>query len=105
MVDLNKVIRGLETCKEETINCDDAECPYLNARKGFRCFFELHDDALALLKKHEPLAPVQDGNGALICGNQTLGCGVVGMYDVETGKVTEKISNYCAFCGRKVKWE
>jgi len=65
----------------------------------------LHEEISKALESIEPLAPVQDGNGALICGNQTLGCGVVGIYDVETGRVTEKISNYCAFCGRKMKWD
>lgn len=100
MTELEKVIKGLECCITDGPDCPN-DCPYIGDcnRK------QLHTDALVLLKKHEPLAPVQDGNGALICGNQTLGCGVVGMYDVETGKVTEKIDNYCAFCGRKVKWE
>ena len=52
-----------------------------------------------------PIEPVKDGNGCLICGNQDYGCGVVGRYDVDTEEVTEKYSDYCLFCGRKVKWE
>lgn len=62
-------------------------------------------DAIAMLKAQEPKPPVKDGNGCLICGNQDLGCGVVGKYDVETGKVTERYDNYCAYCGTKVKWD
>ena len=57
------------------------------------------------LKMNDPIEPVKDGNGCLICGNQDYGCGVVGRYDVDTGEVTERYSDYCLFCGRKVKWE
>lgn len=62
-------------------------------------------DSIDLLRETLPITPAKDGNGCLICGNQDFGCGVVGRYDVETGKVTEKYSDYCAFCGRRVKWE
>ena len=60
--------------------------------------------AIMVLKSFLPIAPAEDGQGCLICGNQLDGCGVVGRYDTQTGKVTEKYDNYCAFCGRKVKW-
>ena len=98
MTELEKVIAKIERVVDEAnpwkesppVRCD---IPY-----------PLLIDALTLLKAQEPIPPVKDGEGCLICGNQTLGCGVVGHYDVETGEVTDKIDNYCAFCGRKVRW-
>lgn len=57
-----------------------------------------------LLKEQEPIEPVDDGHGSLICGNQGYGCGCVGRYDLTT-KVVEKYCNFCPECGRKVKWD
>lgn len=57
-----------------------------------------------LLKKQEPIEPVDDGHGSLICGNQGYECGCVGSYNLRT-KVVDKFCNFCPECGRKVKWE
>lgn len=65
---------------------------------------EIAKNALELLKEHEPIEPIDDGHGSLICGNQGFGCGCVGRYDLTT-KVVEKFCNFCPECGRKVKWE
>lgn len=51
MIDVEKVIKGLECCDDTTIDtlkCD--ECPY---SEGDTCFFvgKLHADALELIKK------------------------------------------------------
>jgi hypothetical protein len=66
-------------------------------------FQSVLNDALALLKEQEPIEPVDDGHGSLICGNQGYECGCVGRYDLTT-KVVEKYCNFCPECGRKVKW-
>jgi len=57
-----------------------------------------------ILKEQEPIEPVDDGHGSLICGNQGYECGCVGRYNLTT-KVVEKYCNFCPECGRKVKWE
>lgn len=57
-----------------------------------------------LLKEQEPIEPVDDGHGSLICGNQGFGCGCVGSYNLRT-KVVDKFCNFCPECGRKVKWD
>ena len=81
----------------------------LNAAKGnYQDFVDLTVDGgeeiLALLKEQEPIEPVDDGHGSLICGNQGYECGCVGRYDLTT-KVVEKYCNFCPECGRQVKWE
>ena len=65
---------------------------------------EIAKEALALLTEQEPIEPVDDGHGSLICGNQGYECGCVGRYDLTT-KVVEKYCNFCPECGREVKWE
>ena len=59
--------------------------------------------AIELLKEQEEgLPPIDDGEKWFVCGNQGLGCGVVGR---KTSHGIERFSNYCAMCGMKVKWE
>ena len=62
------------------------------------------DKEFPLLTEQEPIEPVDDGHGSLICGNQGYECGCVGRYDLTT-KVVEKYCNFCPECGRKVKWD
>lgn len=103
MPDREKVIKGWECHMEaDTLKC--ADCPY---REGWRtCNYAdtLYKDVYALLKEREPIEPVDDGHGSLICGNQGYECGCVGRYDLTT-KVVEKYCNFCPECGRKVKWD
>jgi hypothetical protein len=62
---------------------------------GGRVFsIEYKKEALALLTEQEPIEPVDDGHGSLICGNQGYECGCVGRYDLTT-KVVEKYCNFC----------
>ena len=96
-----KIIEDLKRAQRLVWDTKEQHCNIMDNDDALTVRYAIFD-AISIL---EPVPPVQDGNGALICGNQTLGCGVVGMYDVETEKVTEKISNYCAFCGKKVKWD
>lgn len=64
---------------------------------------EIAKSALALIEEQEPIEPIDDGHGSLICGNQGYECGCVGRYDLTT-KVVEKYCNFCPECGREVKW-
>lgn len=50
------------------------------------------------------IAPVDDGEGVFVCGNQGLDCGTVGKRNILTGEI-ERWSDYCAGCGCKVLWE
>lgn len=65
---------------------------------------EVQEIAKNALELMEPIEPVDDGHGSLICGNQGYECGCVGRYDLTT-KVVEKYCNFCPECGREVKWE
>lgn len=64
---------------------------------------EIAKAAFSLLKEQEPIEPVDDGHGSLVCGNQGFGCGCVGSYNLRT-KAVDKFCNFCPECGRKVKW-
>ena len=52
MADVEKVIKGLELCKQDAKLCfSDTECPY--QCEFPRCCLKLMADALELLKEHE----------------------------------------------------
>jgi hypothetical protein len=93
MADREKVINGLEQIVND---------PFMKARADY--WVLVCSEAIVLLKEQEPIEPVDDGHGSLICGNQGYECGCVGRYDITT-KVVEKYCNFCPECGRKVKWE
>lgn len=96
MIDREKVINELVEHIESALSVDSDYVDYVRA--------DLLQYTVALLKEQEPIEPVDDGHGSLICGNQGYECGCVGRYDLTT-KVVEKYCNFCPECGRKVKWE
>lgn len=100
---VDETIKNLIQClrRNEISHCN--LCTYKSMDS--ECRIKLRDDTIKLIQALKPIKPVKDGNGCLICGNQKDGCGVVGKYDIVTGKTTERIDNYCAFCGKKVKWD
>ena len=58
MADIEKVIKGLESCTtyafaEKEIYCEDLECPYLS--DGVDCWGNLNKDALELLKEYKTI--------------------------------------------------
>lgn len=100
MLDLEKVIKGLECCLANGHN----NCPYKSTDEGIdkvtTCTTYLMRDALALLKEREPIAPIEHyipdeahrrRSLAWECGNCLIDIG----YGV----------NYCYNCGRAVKWD
>ena len=92
------VIRGLECCMIlGEGGCDD--CPYIG--KG-QCQELLGENAIALLKEQEPVAPVLQSGGNYVCGN----CGMytVGFQHPITGQ-SVKTWKYCGKCGKKVRWD
>ena len=92
MIDIEKVIKGLELCK---IGRCDSRCPYNNINVG--CKKQLADDTLALLKEQEPI-PVE------IHGK---------IFDTKFGDCphcgerlnSEVYPHWCGFCGQAVKWD
>lgn len=50
------------------------------------------------------IAPVEDGGGVFICGNQGFDCGSVGKRNIITNKI-EQWFYYCPVCGCKILWE
>ena len=96
MDDLEKVIKGLECCKNKT--CDyarpDVVCPYIEwsgeyETSCYECTKRLAADALALLKAQEPLAVRETELNKCVCGN------IINRY---------WHPEFCGFCGKKLVW-
>lgn len=87
MTDREKVIKGLECCKEAYCPA----CPYYYETKEGAC--QMHDDAIALLKEQEVIPHKQYAALDL----WWCGCGWC------IGK--RGTFNYCPNCGKAVKWE
>ena len=95
MVEVEKVIRGLECC-EHPYAKKCATCPYNSyTPDSMECTGYLCKDILALLKEQEPVKPRWThptvDKKVMMCGS----CGIA----IPLGK-----PNYCPWCGRKVKW-
>lgn len=85
MPDLKKVINGLDCCLEGL--CEP--CEYSSSKAPGGCKDELMCDALALLKKQEPIRPLI-ANDMYFCGNCKY--------------AISRTANYCPKCGKKVEW-
>ena len=102
MAELEKVIKGLETCipmkyeTNEEKECRHEQCPY--GRENYKpmngCFWDLMSDALALLKEQEAVKPIRK----LAYTKQGWFCGNCDNRLNRNGK-------YCSFCGKPVLWE
>ena len=98
MVDLEKVLKGLECClPPHDPNCD--LCPYDSI--DLRCRSKLHEDVIALLKAQESAKPVVDID-TWKCEN----CGHTLEHQELLGDnvLFHEQYNFCPECGRKVKW-
>ena len=85
MADIEKVIKGLEICKNhDGSNC--LECPYFIDE----CVDDLCADALELLKKNEAVKPLSEHH-LFICQM--------------CKKCLYREQKYCDECGQAVKWE
>jgi len=102
MPDIEKVIKGLECCSvENDWNCND--CPYGNPNVPIsECIHPLLTDAVALLKRREPVKAIKQGDDSYLCDNceETVGWEEMKRYGFE--KVKYK---YCPYCGTAVKWD
>jgi len=96
MPDREKVIKGLEICKERNYCCP--ECPYYDRDAEMGCHSnELMADSLALLKEQEAVS-------VEVCGH---------MFTVKYGHCpkcnegldSEAYPHWCGYCGQAVKWE
>lgn len=88
MPDLEKVIKGLDSCSNFG---DCRKCPY-DPLPAPKCYQMCELDALELLKKQEPIKPIRNLE-IIRCGN--CNCEIDRYEGVK----------YCPNCGRKVKWE
>ena len=100
MVDVEKVIKGLETCLKPGLNHCTSECPYFYKDEyRYECD-RMKKDAIELLKEQEAIKPIYNeqkyGSHLPHCGN----CEKVLPNDVVYGKV-----NFCHYCGKAVKWD
>ena len=97
MADREKIIKGIDICLQR-FHCGE-DCPYYNDAKIW-CEEQLREDALALLKEHEPIKPTinEYGEAYCICGEN------VGI--IPNSKNLPKIQlKYCSECGRRMKWD
>ena len=62
MVDIEKVIKALENCKEGG-SCDGCEYDIQSSK----CIFMIHADALELLKEYQQLQGWATGHGIVLC--------------------------------------
>lgn len=98
MIDREKVIKGLECCRNlnppDDWGCPE-ECPYSIESNPHRCcaFDPLLNDALALLQEQEPVQPKEQEETRTwtVCGNCSQ-------------HLISKWS-HCPYCGRKINWE
>ena len=101
-----KVIKGLERCRQREFNgCNG--CPYKDEFHSTieGCLWCRIDDAIALLKEQEAVEPYMDYDGHDVwrCGN----CGAT-IFHIEHSQADEDWKSYAKFCrqcGKKVKWE
>lgn len=94
-----EVIKGLIVCGDDSYQC--IGCPYLPERTGnANCANHLCKDAIALLKKQEPITPCIRGEEGFSYNNFTrrYGCG-------SCGKPIDRGDEFCRHCGKKVKWD
>jgi len=63
---------------------------------------EIVEEAIALLKEQEPVAPELKSGGNYVCG--ACGMYTVGVMHPLTG-VSVQTWKYCGKCGKKVRWE
>ena len=110
MTDREKVIKGLECCKESTE--DDpfqmcGECPYGDISLFVQdCRAILSEDALKLLKGQEAVPPVMTDTIrgiAVQCGvcRKTL----YTIADTISANYPKEHVHFCIECGTPVKWE
>ena len=98
MLDREKVIKGLECCMSES-RC--YKCPYQTegeCENGTSYYSKSIEDAIALLRKQEPVTWSYDGFD-LKCSN----CGL--HINDELYYIMDKPISFCPACGRKVKWD
>lgn len=103
-MDRENVIKGLECCIgcgiEDTPGCED--CPYNDMDDTCVCMRPLYEDALALLKAQEPIAPEPTTDNDWVCGNCAES--LVGYSELDAGGFVTYRFSYCPNCGRAVKW-
>ena len=96
MPDREKVIKGLEVCRDQNnppgyrfTSCVD-DCPY----HGNGCARKLKDDALAMLKEQEAVEAEYEGDARStwwwVCG--------------ECHTKIEDKDKFCKECGRRILW-
>ena len=92
MADIEKVIKGLESCRHPF--CQTVDCPYAPWDRDLTCKDELFDDALELLKERVKTKVVfgrtKDGEFVTECGN--------------CGTHLDKAYSNCPKCKKELDW-
>lgn len=98
MLNREKVIGALAACARGNITCKQSRCPYWGEYDD--CIGKMAKDALELLEAQESIAPIieQDMNEYTSDIELIYFCGAC-HYQIY------KSENYCAHCGRKIKYD
>lgn len=106
MVDLEKVIKGLEICLKEDANMCETNCPYFHQCGAIYENNEaLMKDVLSLLKAQEQKPPrfvVAYDKIFYACDN--CGKSLLVLINAEGVKSVVNMPKYCPECGQAVKW-
>lgn len=97
MLDMEKVIKGLECCHNKTMLWQHDQCPY----HGFDedCESNLHADALTLLKEPEAKTVIK-------IAKRFNDCDLTGFCPFcSRPLIKDWAEKYCGYCGNPVLWE
>ncbi len=100
MVDVEKVIKGLETCIKPGFKYCTSECPYFNKDDYRYDCDRMKNDAIELLKEQEPVKPVDIHIYRKMFVNVRSGYCPICNNPVDE----EEGNNFCCTCGRRLNW-
>jgi len=104
MADIEKTIKGLDTCIKHIDHECPIDCPYYEKctkYEGRVVFQPLLRDTLTLLKQQKAVEPIleQDFMVCGVCGHEVIWQKMLG-----DGIWSDEKLDYCPHCGQKVKW-
>ena len=102
MTDMENVIVGLTDSIEILSDFDTQEYTFRERQQLHGSVIAAIQDALALLKAQEPIAPEPTTDNDWVCGNCAES--LVGYSELDAGGFVTYRFSYCPNCGRAVKW-
>ena len=96
MIDIEKVIKGLQCIIDGTVRCES--CGYAIDKHGhYSCQQECAKDAIALLKEQEPKSAIITHQNDCCKDGKCPSC----WHELDDNMHPK----YCGYCGQAVKWK